>query len=243
MPRLILTFNKRVIKEYPLLNDSITIGREEDNGIVIDNLAVSSYHAKIDKVGPGYILTDLQSTNSTFVNDTKVVSHKLRHGDNIIIGKHLILFVDTRKPQAPEALIRKSSLDRTMLLDTIKHKELLSKQAGDTQPIRVREKVGVISFIDDSDLGEVVLTKKLTRIGKAKTSEIRLSGMFIGATAATISKRPSGFTITFTQGTSKLKVNGQVIKESVQLKDYDTIELGSYRFQFYQKEADSAKIP
>ena len=242
MPKLILTFNKRVLKEYPLLNDSITIGREEDNGIVIDNLAVSSYHAKIDKVGPGYILTDLQSTNSTFVNDKKVVSHKLRHGDNIIIGKHLILFVNTRKGQAAEALIRKSSLDRTMLLDTVKHKELLSKQAGDTQPIRVREKVGVISFIDDSDLGEIVLTKKLTKIGKAKTSEIRLLGMFIGATAATISKRPSGFTITFTQGMSKLKVNGQVIKESVQLKDYDTIELGSYRFQFYQKEANSAKI-
>ena len=238
MPKLILTFNKRVLKEYPLLNDSITIGREEDNGIVIDNLAVSSYHAKIDKVGPGYILTDLQSTNSTFVNDKKVVSHKLSHGDNIIIGKHLILFVDAQKGQAAEALIKKSSLDRTMMLDTTRHKDLLSKQAGDTQAIRVPEKVGVISFIDNSDLDEIVLTKKLTKIGRAKTSEIKLSGMFIGATAATISKRPTGFRITFTQGLSKLKVNGQVIKESILLKDYDTVELGSYRFQFYQKETD-----
>ena len=140
MPKLILTFNKRVLKEYPLLNDSITIGRKEDNGIVIDNLAVSSYHAKIDKVGPGYILTDLQSTNSTFVNNKKVVSHRLRHADNIIIGKHLILFVDDQKGQAAEALIQKSSLDRTMMLDTARHKELLSKQAGDTQAIRVPEK-------------------------------------------------------------------------------------------------------
>ena len=76
MPRLILTFNKQVIKEYPFLKDSITIGRNDDNGIIIDNLAVSSYHAKIDKVGPDYIVTDLQSTNGTFVNDEKVVSQK-----------------------------------------------------------------------------------------------------------------------------------------------------------------------
>ena len=240
MPRLILTFNKRVIKEYPFLNDSITIGRDEDNGIVIDNLAVSSYHTKIDKVGPGYILTDLQSTNGTFVNDKKVVTHKLSHGDNIIVGKHLILFVAAGKGEEAEALIKKSSLDRTMMLDTARQKELLAKQEALPQTPKVLEKVGVISFIDSSDLGEIVLTKKLTKIGKADTSEIRLSGMLLGSTAATISRRPSGYTITFTRGVSKLKVNGEVIKESVQLKDYDTIELGSYRFQFYQREVKPA---
>ena len=240
MPRLILTFNKRVIKEYPFPNDSITIGRDENNGIIIDNLAVSSYHAKIDKVGPGYILTDLQSTNGTFVNDKKVVTHKLSHGDNIIIGKHLILFVAAQKGEEAEALIKKSSLDRTMMLDTARQKELLSKQEALPQTPKVLEKVGVISFIDSSDLGEIVLTKKLTKIGKADTSEIRLSGMLLGSTAATISRRPSGYTITFTRGVSKLKVNGEVIKESVLLKDYDTIELGSYKFQFYQREIKPA---
>lgn len=240
MPRLILTFNKRVIKEYPFPNDSITIGRDEDNGIIIDNLAVSSYHAKIDKVGPGYILTDLQSTNGTFVNDKKVITHKLSHGDNIIIGKHLILFVAQQKGEETEALIKKSSLDRTMMLDTARQKELLAKQEALPQTPKVLEKVGVISFIDSSDLGEIVLTKKLTKIGKADTSEIRLSGMLLGSTAATISRRPSGYTITFTRGVSKLKVNGEVIKESVLLKDYDTIELGSYKFQFYQREVKPA---
>jgi len=86
-------------------------------------------------------------------------------------------------------------------------------------------------------LGEIELIKKLTRIGKAGTSEIRLSGMMMGATAATISKRPSGYTIAFTGGRTKLKVNGQVVQDSVPLKDFDTIEIGSHKFQFYQKEA------
>ena len=62
MAKLILTFNKQLIKEYPFAKDSITMGRQDENTIVIDNLAVSGYHAKIDKVGGEYILTDLQST-------------------------------------------------------------------------------------------------------------------------------------------------------------------------------------
>jgi pSer/pThr/pTyr-binding forkhead associated (FHA) protein len=241
MAKLILTFNKQVIKEYPFAKDSITMGRQDDNAIVIDNLAVSGYHAKIDKLGGEYILTDLQSTNGTFVNDQKVVSHKLSHGDNIVIGKHVILFVATEKEKIEgEGKDKKLPLDKTMLLDTAKQRELLAKQKVAPPTARIPEKVGVISFIDDSGLGEIELLKKLTKIGKAETSEIKLSGILMGATAATISRRPSGYAISFAGGMTKLKVNGAVVKDSVPLNDFDTIELGSHKFQFYQKEVKSA---
>ncbi len=240
MARLILTFNKQVLKEYPVLKDSVTIGRNEDNTVVIDNLAVSGYHARIDRAGNDYILTDLQSTNGTFVNNEKVASHKLKHGDKIIIGKHLLLFVSSAKgaAEATGAAAEKSDLDRTMMLDTARQRELLSQQKKAQGEAKAPEKIGVISFVDSSGLGEVELSKKLTKIGKAHSSEIKLSGMLMGATAATISRRPAGYAISFTGGMAKLKVNGEVVKGSVQLNDFDTIELGSYKFQFYQKEAD-----
>ena len=235
MARLILMFNKQVIKEYPLLKDSITIGRNEDNIIAVDNLAVSGYHARVDPAGSDFIATDLQSTNGTFVNDKKIASRKLSHGDNLIIGKHVLLFVDTQKGkvESEEPEEQKMDMDKTMMLDTAKQKELLSKQKGTA---KAPDKIGVVSFIDNSDMGEIELTKKLTKIGKADTSEVKLSGLFMPATAATISKRPSGYAISSTGG--KLKVNGEVVKESMQLKDFDTIELGSYKFQFYQKGAE-----
>ncbi|MBN2125328.1 MAG: FHA domain-containing protein [Deltaproteobacteria bacterium] len=239
MPRLILMFNKQVVKEYPFLKDSVTIGRKEDNTIVVDNLAVSGYHARIDKAGSEFILTDLQSTNGTFVNDAKVVSHKLTHGDNIAVGKHVILFVATEKGKVPEEE-KKMDMDKTMFLDTAKQRELLAKQKGAAQGAKAPEKIGVISFIDSSDLGEIELSKKLTKIGKADTSEVKLSGMLMGATAATISRRPSGYALSFAGGMTKLKVNGEVVKESVELKDFDTIELGSYKFQFYMKDVKSS---
>jgi hypothetical protein len=63
-----------------------------------------------------------------------------------------------------------------------------------------------------------------------------LSGFLMGATAATISRRPSGYAVSFAGGMTRLKVNGKVVKDSVPLNDFDTIDLGSYKFQFYQKE-------
>lgn len=238
MARLILMFNKQVIKEYPLLRDSITVGRAEDNTVVIDNLSVSSYHARIDKAGSEFILTDLQSTNGTFINDNRVVSHKLAHGDNISIGKHVLLFVGEKGKVEEEP--EKAGLNKTMILDTVKQRELLAKQKGVVAQPRPAEKIGVISFVDGSGLGEINLNKKLTKIGKADTSEVRLSGLMIGQTAATISRRPSGYSITFTGGMAKLKVNGQIIKESADLKEFDTIEIGSYKFQFYMREVKTA---
>ena len=236
MARLILTFNKQVIKEYPFLKESVTIGREEDNTIIIANLAVSAYHARIDKTGTDFIVTDLQSTNGTFVNNKKVVSQKLAHGDNILVGKHIILFVASEKKIQRDAKSGKIDLGKTMMLDTVKQKELLKKQKTPPKTVTTPEKIGVVSFIDGSSMGDIVLKKKLTKIGKADTSEIKLSGVFMGATAATISRRPAGYTIAYTGGVTKLKVNGEVVKDSILLKDFDTIELGSYKFQFYKKE-------
>jgi pSer/pThr/pTyr-binding forkhead associated (FHA) protein len=231
MAKLILMFKDQVLKEFPFSKESMTIGRKSDNDIQVDNLAVSSRHAKIDKIDPDFLLTDLQSTNGTFVNDKKVASYKLKEGDKITIGKHTLLYSTAEIAQEEE------DIDQTMILDTAKQRELLAKQKAEIE--QPPEKIAILSPIGNSELEDIKLTKKLTRIGKANNAEVKLSGLFMGATAATISKRPAGYTITFTGGMTKLKVNGQVIKESVQLKDHDKIELGSHRFQFYQRKVDS----
>jgi pSer/pThr/pTyr-binding forkhead associated (FHA) protein len=237
MARIILVFNKKVIKEYPFTKDSLTIGRNDSNDIVVDNLAVSGLHARIDKSGDSYILTDLQSTNGTFVNDKMITSHKLQHKDKITVGKHLLFFAMSQEEQAK---LKVAELDRTMILDTAQHKELLEKQAREKgiEASSQKQMLGVISFIDGSGQGEIKLTKKLTKIGKAETSEVRLGGMFMPPTAATISRRPNGYAITATGGKTKVKVNNQTIEDSHFLNDFDTIEIGSYKFQFYSQESE-----
>lgn len=102
MARLILEHNSKVLKDYSLAKKSLTIGRHLDNTIVLDDLGVSGFHARIDKTGVDYILTDLQSTNGTLLNDENIVSHRLSHGDRIMIGEHAILFIGTEMARAYE---------------------------------------------------------------------------------------------------------------------------------------------
>jgi hypothetical protein len=58
---------------------------------------------------------DLQSTNGTFVNNRKVVSHRLSHGDRITISKHSLLFIGTEKAKI-DAEQEGIPLNRTIIL-------------------------------------------------------------------------------------------------------------------------------
>ncbi len=70
----------------------VTIGREDDNHIRLNDERVSRFHAKIQEDGGHFILTDLQSTNGTRVNGHPVQVHVLQVGDQVLIGRCLLLY-------------------------------------------------------------------------------------------------------------------------------------------------------
>ena len=67
--------------------NKISIGRGEENDIVIPETFVSNYHAVISLRGNLYVIEDLNSANSTFVNDYRLEGKAyLKTGDYIRIG-------------------------------------------------------------------------------------------------------------------------------------------------------------
>ena len=122
MARLLWEHEGQVIKDYPFPKGSVTIGRRKENTIVFTNPEVSSSHARIDKVGTDFILTDLQSTNGTFVNNLKVLSHRLSHGDRISIGKNVLLFIGTEKAKV-DAERANIPLDQTVIIGGTKQRK------------------------------------------------------------------------------------------------------------------------
>lgn len=74
------------------LNTPITIGREEGNSIQLNDERISRYHLKIQLDHDDLVLTDLQSTNGTKVNNEEVQLRILRHGDMITLGRSTLLF-------------------------------------------------------------------------------------------------------------------------------------------------------
>ena len=234
MPTLTLTFKDNTIATYRIEEgQSVTIGRKASNNVPIENLAVSGHHAKIDSVGEGFLLTDLQSKNGSFVNKELVSSHWLKDGDNILIGKHTLIFTYDEGETKPDEAA--ASMDQTMVMDTDKYRDMLAQAIPKAEKAAAKEPVGMLSYLAGGE-GEIKLVKKLIKIGKSDTSDIVVKGLTMGATAATISKRPQGYSLSYVGGMAKPKVNGATVKESVTLKEFDEIEIGSVKLQFYTEK-------
>jgi pSer/pThr/pTyr-binding forkhead associated (FHA) protein len=77
---------------FPDLNPPITIGREEGNTIQLNDERVSRYHVKIQEDHNRLVITDLESTNGTKVNNEDVQLRILRFGDMIQLGRSVLLF-------------------------------------------------------------------------------------------------------------------------------------------------------
>jgi len=77
---------------YRDLTIPVTIGREEGNGLRLNDERVSRYHAKVQMEDGDVILTDLDSTNGTRVNGTAIQIRRLRAGDQVSIGRSMLLF-------------------------------------------------------------------------------------------------------------------------------------------------------
>lgn len=77
---------------YQDLAPPITIGREDENDIRLNDERVSRYHAKVQVDDGNVILTDLDSTNGTRVNGHPVQMHVLQIGDQILIGRCLLVY-------------------------------------------------------------------------------------------------------------------------------------------------------
>jgi len=221
------------LKEFEITGQSMTMGREPDNDIIVENLLVSGYHARIDPAGREYILTDLQSKNGTFVNGERVTSTKLKDGDQILVGKHTIVF--TLSPE--EIQVDQKLTEPTMFIEVAQGAS--EAEAQDPTPSGLDrtavsvERLAVLSFLTGGG-DEYEIKKKLVKLGKGEEADVHIGGLFTPKVAATISRRPTGYHLTPT-GRAKVKVNDAQIEGSHRLKEFDTIEVGPAKLQFYYK--------
>jgi pSer/pThr/pTyr-binding forkhead associated (FHA) protein len=97
-------------KIFPMEGDVITIGREAGNGIVINDAEVSRKHTQFVFQGGKYIVTDLGSTNGTFVNGQRLTGqHILQPGEVISLGEQINLLFEAVAQVDPNATMLSSS--------------------------------------------------------------------------------------------------------------------------------------
>src|SRR5829696_5176324 len=92
-PRLAAISGKLKGAIFALNEETLVIGRESAANLCIADASVSRQHSQIEKKESGFVLTDLESLNGTFVNDVPVKSRLLEHGDRVRIGDSQFVFL------------------------------------------------------------------------------------------------------------------------------------------------------
>lgn len=95
------------------LTPPITIGREEGNTIQLNDERVSRFHVKIQEDNNRLVITDLESTNGTRVNNEEVKLRILHFGDMIQLGRSVLLFGSRDQIAQRLARLRSQEAERT----------------------------------------------------------------------------------------------------------------------------------
>ena len=93
-------------ERFPLVQDRVTIGRSRESDIFLPDQWLSRHHAEIRRDGAAFVVVDLGSKNGTLLNGDQVAStQRLRDGDVITLGEHILTFSDeaaAEEEAAPE---------------------------------------------------------------------------------------------------------------------------------------------
>ena len=94
MPSLFVIqgFNKGARYDLTAHEGAMSIGRESGNFVQLDDNEVSRRHAEIRRVGTGFVVGDLKSSNGTYLNNRKVERAELASGDQIQIGRTIMVY-------------------------------------------------------------------------------------------------------------------------------------------------------
>jgi pSer/pThr/pTyr-binding forkhead associated (FHA) protein len=194
--------------------NSITIGRNSSNNIVLNQSDVSSFHATISKSPSGEIyIQDNNSSNGTYVNGRKISRHQLIAGDRVLLANKYIVEWGNLYKKGTKNIVRNPKTKVWMaLIGTVviivvglSFFSPIVKFVNDkifTSAIDVNEKYknAIVlvyqSFVYKVDVGDKVfyLTKENDKFrpyeeGNTKPIEITGTGFFVSKTGEIITNR------------------------------------------------------
>ena len=226
MTEIIVRYEDKVIERVITEKKRLSIGRNSDNDIVLDNRGVSRKHAMIEINPANSVIIDNESLNGTFVNNRRVEEEILHEGDTITIGKYTMVFLCNSASEA-----KLSDLDGTMTLNTRKHREQVEGDRRDREVMARSGGVAVLMGEKNAPVEEIRLSSGTLTFGKAGFVNVKISGWFMPDIQAKIGFENGQYVLMNVGSRSKTRVNGEPV-DKITLKNADIVQIGSTVFRF-----------
>lgn len=91
--------------EHPVDSQRLVFGRGPDADVAFDDDEMSAQHAAFEHTRGGLCVTDLDSTNGTFVNGERVHTRVLAHGDRVELGRHTFEVLLEKREKPPRTWV------------------------------------------------------------------------------------------------------------------------------------------
>jgi hypothetical protein len=115
---LLFISGKYKTAEFPLPDSGeLLIGRSADLDLVLSEEMVSRKHAKMKIQGGSMVLTDLGSTNGSYVNGEKIRRHDVKMGDRLLLGTSIIRVIDASEITLDDAVRDDADAVRQLMHD------------------------------------------------------------------------------------------------------------------------------
>jgi pSer/pThr/pTyr-binding forkhead associated (FHA) protein len=233
--RLVLKHEGEVVREFPLTEEEVTIGRLPDNDLQVDHPAVSGHHMKIVYELGRFVLYDQNSTNGSYLNGHKVSRAVLSKGDTVLIGTHTLVYeengtaVITVAAPKPRVATTEAPFQPAERVDESLHPVSVPVFAASEKTV-----VGRLTVVEGkTDQSEYVLTTDEIVIGKSETAHVRLLRWFAPKVAAIIRRRGGHYYVQASGNTTPVHVNSEPVHRERELADGDTILVDEITLQFH----------
>ncbi len=257
MAKVILSLEGSVIREMNLDKERVTIGRKPQNDIQIENLAVSSEHARIVTILNDSFLEDMGSTNGTLVNGNPIKKHILQNNDVIEIGKYTLKFISD-SPVASQASAE--DFERTMVLrappaaqrppvapapesrsETVPKTATAPKAAPAAAPAPAPKPATGPAPAAAGGTGQQAWIQIMSGPGVGKEAPLTKNLTTLGkpgVQVAVITRRPQGYFITHVEGANFPVLNNKKLDTQAHLLgDHDLIEIAGVKMEFFFKQS------
>ena len=265
MAKVILSLEGSVIREMNLDKERVTIGRKPQNDIQIENLAVSSEHARIVTILNDSFLEDLGSTNGTLVNGNPIKKHILQNNDVIEIGKYTLKFMS--EPSVASAnLAPPEDFERTMVLrapvggqrapaapapapePTMPKSVMVPKPAAAVppaaatapKPAAVPSSPVVPAAPAAASATQQAWIQIMSGPGVGKEAPLTKNLTTLGkpgVQVAVITRRPQGYFITHVEGANFPVLNNKKLDTHAHaLSDHDLLEIAGVKMEFFFRQ-------